>query len=178
MNDQQILSQFHQRSEDAICAAKQHYGAYCRSIALRILNDEADAEEVLNDVLLKAWNTIPPQMPASLRSYLGMLSRQIYIDRWRSRPGEFSLSLDELRDVVSDRCADRTPDALALRDALNGFLRRLRPTDRRIFLQRYWYACSIAQIAELAGLRESAVKMRLKRARDKLRDELQRKELL
>ena len=178
MNDQQILSQFYQRSEDAICAAKQHYGAYCRSIAMRILNDEADAEEVLNDVLLKAWNTIPPQMPASLRSYLGMLSRQISIDRWRSRPGEFSLSLDELRDVVSDRCADRTPDALALRDALNGFLRRLRPTDRRIFLQRYWYACSIAQIAGLAGLRESAVKMRLKRARDKLRDELQRKELL
>ena len=178
MNDQQILSQFHQRSEDAIRAAKQHYGAYCRSIAMRILNDEADAEEVLNDVLLKAWNTIPPQMPASLRSYLGMLSRQISIDRWRSRPGEFSLSLDELRDVVPDSTTGRTPDALALRDALNGFLRRLRPTDRRIFLQRYWYACSIAQIAELAGLRESAVKMRLKRARDKLRDELQRKELL
>ena len=143
---------------------------------MAILNDAGDCAEVENDVLLKAWNTIPPQNPRSLRAYLGMLSRQLAIDRWRGRKGEFALSLEELGEAIPT--TDRAVEQLDLRDALNEFLKSLPRKDRRIFLQRYWYACPIAQIAAEAGLREGAVKMRLSRMRERLRKFLEGKELL
>ena len=176
MDDQMILLQFQLRSEQALVETRTRYGAYCRSIAMAILNDINDSAEVENDVLLKAWNTIPPQNPRSLRSYLGMLSRQLAIDRWRGRKGEFALSLEELGEVIPS--TDRRVEQIDLRDALNDFLRSLPKKDRRIFLQRYWYASPIAQIAAEAGLREGAVKMRLSRMRERLRKYLEGKELL
>ena len=176
MDDQMILLQFQLRSEQALVETRTRYGAYCRGIAMAILNDINDSAEVENDVLLKAWNTIPPQNPRSLRSYLGMLSRQLAIDRWRGRKGEFALSLEELGEVIPS--TDRRVEQLDLRDALNDFLCSLPKKDRRIFLQRYWYACPIAQIAAEAGLREGAVKMRLSRMRERLRKYLEGKELL
>lgn len=176
MDDQMILLQFQLRSEQALVETRTRYGAYCRGIAMAILNDINDSAEVENDVLLKAWNTIPPQNPRSLRSYLGMLSRQLAIDRWRGRKGEFALSLEELGEVIPS--TDRRVEQLDLRDALNDFLRSLPKKDRRIFLQRYWYASPIAQIAAEAGLREGAVKMRLSRMRERLRKYLEGKELL
>ena len=176
MDDQMILLQFQLRSEQALVETRTRYGAYCRGIAMAILNDINDSAEVENDVLLKAWNTIPPQNPRSLRSYLGMLSRQLAMDRWRGRKGEFALSLEELGEVIPS--TDRRVEQLDLRDALNDFLRSLPKKDRRIFLQRYWYASPIAQIAAEAGLREGAVKMRLSRMRERLRKYLEGKELL
>ena len=176
MDDQMILLQFQLRSEQALVETRTRYGAYCRGIAMAILNDINDSAEVENDVLLKAWNTIPPQNPRSLRSYLGMLSRQLAIDRWRGRKGEFALSLEELGEVIPS--TDRHVEQLDLRDALNDFLCSLPKKDRRIFLQRYWYASPIAQIAAEAGLREGAVKMRLSRMRERLRKYLEGKELL
>ena len=176
MDDQMILLQFQLRSEQALVETRTRYGAYCRGIAMAILNDINDSAEVENDVLLKAWNTIPPQNPRSLRSYLGMLSRQLAIDRWRGRKGEFALSLEELGEVIPS--TDRRVEQLDLRDALNDFLCNLTKKDRRIFLQRYWYASPIAQIAAEAGLREGAVKMRLSRMRERLRKYLEGKELL
>ena len=176
MDDQLILLQFQLRSEQALAEARTRYGAYCRSIAMGILNDALDSAEVENDVLLKAWNTIPPQNPKSLRSYLGMLSRQLAIDRWRGRRGEFALSLEELGEAIP--ATDRRVEQLDLRDALDEFLRSLRKKDRRIFLQRYWYACAIAEIAGDSGLSEGAVKMRLSRMRERLRKFLEGKELL
>ena len=175
MDDRQILAQFLSRSEDAITAASARYGSYCRYIAMQILHDEQDAAEVVNDVLLKAWNTIPPQEPASLRSYLGMLARQLSIDRWRGRPGEFAQSLDELQEIAR---GEQLSDDLALRDALNDFVGSLGKTNRRIFLQRYWFACSIAEIAAQSGLSEGSVKMRLKRMREALAKKCEGKELL
>ena len=176
MDDQMILLQFQLRSEQALVETRTRYGAYCRGIAMAILNDINDSAEVENDVLLKAWNTIPPQNPRSLRSYLGMLSRQLAIDRWRGRKGEFALSLEELGEVIPS--TDRRVEQIDLRDALNYFLRSLPKKERRIFLQRYWYASPIAQIAAEAGLREGAVKMRLSRMRERLRKYLEGKELL
>lgn len=75
MNDNQILNLFFERSEMAISETEKKYGRYCYSIAYQILSDEEDVKEVLNDTYLKVWNTIPPQRPSILKSYVGMISR-------------------------------------------------------------------------------------------------------
>lgn len=173
MDDRALIAALHARSEDAIGSIREKYGAYCRYIAGQILADPADVEEVENDVLLKLWRTVPPAEPASLRSYLGMLSRQLAIDKRRSDPkgklaDSFEASLDELADVLPDGSENAIADEVALREALNRFLRQLGEKERHIFLLRYWYACSIREIAKELHMTEGAVKMRLERSRNKL----------
>ena len=61
-----------------------------------------------------------------------------------------------------------------LRDLLNRFLADL-PEDRRnLFIGRYWYFQSIAEIAAQTGFTQSKVKMQLKQSRDELRAYLQK----
>lgn len=71
MEDERIVALYFARSEDALGESEEKYGAYCRSIAYRILRSDADAEECVNDTWLRAWQSIPPAKPESLRHYLG-----------------------------------------------------------------------------------------------------------
>lgn len=183
MEDKQIVELYLTRSESAITETQKKYGRYCRYIAHRILGDEEDADEIVNDTLLKAWRTIPPNSPESLRSYVGMLSRQLSLDRYeeyraQKRGGQVALVLGELAECIPDRdSGEDIGDSLALRHALNRFVRSLPDKAQGVFVRRYWYACSIAEIAEAYGLKESAVTVLLYRTRRKLKEFLRKEEM-
>ena len=107
MEDLQIVQLFWDRKEEAITRAEEKYGRYCTSIAANILSDWSDTEECLNDCMLRAWNSIPPARPGSLKAYLGKIIRNLALDRVESASavkrggGEVSLTLDELSECVS-----------------------------------------------------------------------------
>ena len=84
MEDETIIQLFFQRSERAISATEERYGAYCRGILRNILPEPEDREECLNDVYLKLWNQIPPQRPESLRAFVGSVARNCALDRYRA----------------------------------------------------------------------------------------------
>lgn len=179
MEDSEILELFRNRSEQALEVTERRYGRYVRAIAVNILQNDADAEETVNDTLLKAWNTIPPASPESLASYLGMLCRQIAIDRvrhdrCRKRDAGETLAVEELEECLTDPDSGNPVDALALRDALDRFLRSLPRETRIVFVQRYWYCSSIENIAENLSMGQSRVKMLLLRTRKKLRTFLEK----
>ena len=88
MEDHKIIDLYWARSQQAIVESDQKYGPYCRAIALGILAMREDAEECVNDTWHRAWNTMPPQRPASLRAYLVRLVRNLSIDRWRARKSQ------------------------------------------------------------------------------------------
>ncbi|MBQ3869789.1 MAG: RNA polymerase subunit sigma-70, partial [Clostridia bacterium] len=75
MEDREIIALFFDRDEHAIAETEKKYGRYCKYIASRILFNEQDEEEVINDTYLKVWNTVPPNDPPSLKSYVGMICR-------------------------------------------------------------------------------------------------------
>ena len=66
MNDAEIIELYFARSEDAIRESEKKYAGYCRSISYGIVGSHEDAEECVNDTLLRAWNSIPPNRPACL----------------------------------------------------------------------------------------------------------------
>lgn len=173
MEDHQITLLFWQRNEAAICAARDKYGAYCRSIALAVLGNHEDALECENDTYLAAWNSIPPNNPQSLSTYLGKLTRRIALNRLRSSHaakrggGQAVISLQELGDVVTlnDDVMQRI-EQRELSLQISRFLRKQPDIPRRIFIRRYWYCDSIREIAQSFGFRESRVKMILLRTRD------------
>ena len=174
MNDDQILDLYWARSESAISETEKKYGRYCYSIAYQILSDEEDVKEVLNDTYLKVWNTIPPLRPSILKLYVGMISRQLALNLYekhhtQKRGGQVLLVLDELAECIPDRNSSMDiSEKLALSDVLNRFLWALPQKTRNIFVRRYWYMSSIAEIAKDFSMKESNVTMHLLRTRKKL----------
>ena len=108
MNDDAIVALYWQRDESAITVTQEKYNAYLMKIAWNILNDTGDSEESVNDTYLAAWNSMPPQKPVVLSTYLGKITRRISISLFRKRNadkrkgGEFALSLDEMEEVLTD----------------------------------------------------------------------------
>ena len=182
MEESRILALYFARDEEALQETEKQYGKLCFGIAHRILQSPQDAEECVNDTLLRAWNSIPPASPSSLSAYLATVSRNLALDRYRAqnaekRTGEVLPILDELKDCVSVSEEDAYADTQQITDALNSFLHALPSRARTVFLRRYWYLCPIAEIARDNGMRESAVKMSLLRTREKLKQYLEKEEI-
>jgi RNA polymerase sigma-70 factor (ECF subfamily) len=180
MEDSKILELYFARSEDAIAETDKKYGSYCKYIADRILENEEDSLEVKNDTYLQAWNTIPPKRPEPLKYYLGALCRSIAINRRRAqmrqkRDGNVDMILDELAECIPDpHEKNGFVDGLILRDALNRFVRSLHERTQKAFLLRYWYACTVAEVASELSIKENNAAVLLLRTREKLKEFLEK----
>ena len=182
MEDQKIIELFEARDEEALDVCKKKYDRFCFRIADHILGCREDAEEIVNDTYLKAWNTIPPQKPQSVKAYLGMLARQGALNRVEHRHtekrggGRVEVALAELEECLAGEGSDLA-DQVLLRDALNRFLHTLPQKSRTVMIQRYWYLCSVEEIARSCGMTESNVKVTLHRTRAKLKEFLEKEGL-
>lgn len=181
MEDDAIYTLYFQRNEGAIAATHQKYGSWCRGIAHRILNIKEETEECVSDTYLTAWNNIPPQKPAVFRAWLGKITRNLALDRWRKLTaekrggGETDLALEELSFCVSGSgSVDDTIDSKEIGRVIDLFLSGLSDTQRNIFLRRYWHLSSIREIAESYHMSEGKVRSLLFRLRKKLKDQLER----
>lgn len=185
MDDQKIIDLYWSRSESAISESNQKYGKYCYSIAYNILTNNEDAEECVSDTYMAAWKAMPPQRPSILATFLGKITRNLSIDCWRSRSrykrggGEIILALEELEECVADsQTVEKAYEQKLIALVFNRFLESLQETERQIFLCRYWYLDSIADIANYYGFSNSKVTSMLYRTRKKLRAVLKKEDLL
>lgn len=184
MNDNEILDLYFARSEQAIVQTDHKYGPYCFSIANHILSNPSDAEESVNDTYYTAWKLMPPQRPQRLSTFLGKLTRNLSIDRWRKNTagkrggGETQLLLDELEECVAG-CESPETDLLRkeLATALNRFLYQLPREERSIFILRYYYANPLFEITQKTGLSSNRVKYILKKTRKDLAETLEKEGL-
>ena len=181
MNDASIIEMLCERDERALSEMKQSYDKLCFHIAGGILSQHEDSEECVNDTWLRAWYSMPPQKPSKLSAFLGRITRNLSIDRLKSRNAlrrggtETSASLEELGESIP--ASERTGAAVELSEltaALNRFLKQLDPEARRIFMRRYWYFCKPADIASAFGISEDKVYKSLQRTRAKLKDFLRK----
>ena len=179
MEDKEIVALYFARSESAVAETKRKYGAFCRGIAYRILHDDRDAEECEADTYLKTWESVPPKCPEKLAPYLGAICRRTALDRYDEQKtqkrgsGQTAVLLSELSDCLPDGGSDFT-DRVALKEALNSFLASCPERTRQIFLRRYFYACSVAEIAQALRMKENNVRQVLLRARNKLKQQLEK----
>lgn len=106
MDDKQILDLYWERSEAAISETSKKYGKYCRYIASNILHNDEDSEECVNDTYLRAWNSIPPNRPSVLKTFLGKITRNLSLDRYellnakKRNGGQMSLIFDEIQECI------------------------------------------------------------------------------
>lgn len=181
MTDVEIINLYWNKDQSAINQSQQQYGGYCCAIARSILNSSEDAEECVNDTWLKAWNVIPPQRPNKLSLFFGKITRNLALnkykkDRTQKRGGaEFAFVLDELDECVPSLVSvEQTIADRELEQLVNHFLHQLPERECNIFLLRYWFNKSLAEIGQQLSMKESNVKASLFRSRLKLKNDLEK----
>ncbi len=181
MEDSAIIDLYWARQERALEETAGKYGGYCRSIACNILFSPEDAEECVNDTWLRAWNAMPPQRPKILSAFLGKITRNLSLDRYKHSHaekrggGQLPIALEELGECISGKdCVEEELELRELSRLLDTFLRQLPQRECCIFLRRYWFVESIGEIARRYAMAEGSVKSTLFRTRRKLREYLEK----
>ena len=176
LDDDKIIELYLLRDETAINRTSEKYGSRLRSLAYGIINDRQTAEECENDTYMEAWSTIPPHEPRSyLYAFLARITRHISLNCCRDRARlkrsaylcELSAEMEECIPAPDD--VECRIDDMALSEALNGFLRTLDEEKRNVFIRRYWYLDSIADVSKRYALSQSKVKSMLFRMRSQLK---------
>jgi len=181
LDDNRIVALYLLRDETAISLTAEKYGGRLCALAYGIVNDRQTAEECENDTYMEAWRIIPPHEPRSyLYAFLARITRHISLnccrDRGRLKRSAFICELSaEMEQCIPapDDTACRIDD-MALGEAINGFLGKLGEEKRNVFIRRYWYLDSIADISERYALSESKIKTMLFRCRNQLREQLEK----
>lgn len=179
MEDAQIIELYWARNEQAIRETDAAYGGKLHRLAERIVESREDAEESVSDTYLKTWQTIPPTRPSYFFAYLAKLCRNFAFGKldWNNaakRQGDIVSLTAELELCIPDSRLEIRMEGEELGRMLDDFLAGLNRESRMIFVRRYWYTDSIAQIAARYGISESKVKTRLHRTRAKLYDYLKK----
>ena len=181
MEDKDIIRLYFERSEKAISETALKYGALLSGIAFGILRSREDAEECVSDTYKKAWDSIPPGEPKRLSAYLGKITRNLSLNRYsqltaqKRGGGSRDVALEELEECIpAEGDVQRQVEDAELAELINGFLDRLNRESRIIFMRRYWYFCTVSEIAADMHASESKVKMSLLRTRKKLKQYLEK----
>ena len=157
MDDSKIIDLFYERSEQAIIELSQKYGSVCTKVANNILNDVRDTEECVNDAYLGAWNTIPPQRPNPLLSYVCRIVRNLAIKKYHANT---AAKRNSIYDVALDELENCFPASTSVEDEFNAgevarsidrFLETLDKENRIMFVRRYWHSDSIADLRQYAA---------------------------
>lgn len=181
MEDSAIVDLYWERSERAIDETDRKYGRYCGAIAFNILKNREDSDECVSDTYLKAWYAMPEERPNLLGAFLGKITRNLSLNKWRASRaqkrggGEPEMLLEELEQCVAGGATPAQQlDERETARTIDSFLRTLDRESRVFFVRRYFYADSIAYIANRFGASESKVKSNLMRTRNRLRKYLEK----
>lgn len=184
MEDNEIINLFQARSEQAITELSKKYGAICTKIAENILKNRLDAEECVNDAYLGVWDTVPPQNPSPLLTYVCRIVRNLSIKKYHSntsakRNSFYDTALDELENcIVSGRTIENELSAKELSGLIDTFLGTLDQTSRVMFVKRYWYSEPVSVIAAKMHMSGNSVSVRLSRTRAKFRKFLKKEGII
>lgn len=140
----------------------------CVREARRILRDPEDAEEAVQEAMIRAWrNQASCRTPSTPLPWLVQITRNeaLRLAARRSRRRASEVAEHEPDRLVGDSGLDRTLESVATEQALSV----LRPEDRTLIHLRYVEDLTQGQVAARLGMPEGTVKVRLHRARARLR---------
>lgn len=178
MDDSKIIELFFERSEQAIIELSNKYGFICAKVADNILNHRQDSEECVNDAYLAVWNTVPPQNPDPLLSYVCRIVRNLALKKYHANTAQkrnsiYDVALDEIIDCIpASYSVEDEAAAKEIAGKINSFLETLDRQGRIMFVRRYWHADSIEELAAMFHKSRHYISVRLSRIRKALKQYL------
>ena len=181
MDDKTIVELYLDRDERAILETDRKYGAFCRAVALNLLSVKEDAEECVSEAYHRAWLAVPESRPERFKPWLGKIVRNVALnmierDQATKRSGDrFKALIDEIDECVpSPETVEGAAEDREIAECINGWLRSLPRADRTLFVRRYWYGESVADLAKERGVPAQRVTQKLLRLRRALRRALEK----
>lgn len=170
MDEQQLLSRLRRGDEQALAAVIARFSAYVVTVihnrSRGLLSPE---DELASSTFFALWQSCRTVKAGSIRAWLGSVARNKTVDRLRK--ARMDMPLDEelagtddflLEETVKKEQARQLREAVAL----------LQEPDREI-IRRFYDLCQTApEIAAALDLTPAAVRMRLVRSREAIRNEL------
>jgi len=176
-SDLEIIQKILEEGERALLEVL--YDRYATKVyykCLGILGDKDIAKDLAHDVMIKVFLNIAKFRGTSqFSSWVYSITYNQCMDhiRKRKRIPQESLNTEDFQYLSTEEIEleNKILEDLKLTQ-LERLLDQLKPDDKMILLMRYQDSFSTRQIAEILSISESAVKMRLKRSRDKLAEQL------
>ncbi len=175
IDDHNVIELYFARDERAIGETQTKYGKLCQNIARNILGNAQDAEECVNDAYVGVWNAIPPARPDDLCAFVCRVVRNVSLKRLRAVTRqkcsrELTVSLSELEEILPDEAVSGREGEVSA--AISAFLRQQSEQVRDVFIRKYYFFDSVADIAKRYGFSQSKVKSMLYHTREKLKEHL------
>ena len=176
MNEEKIVNGLRCGDIEALNEAITEFTAYAYAIAFNILGDflpQEDIEETVSDTFVSLWYSREKVRRGKLKAYIGTIARNKARDRLRSiKPAQH---LED--DYPVARCTE--PEAQVLKKEMAVITRDavddMGEPDSEIFKRHYFLYQKVDDIVLDMGMKPSAIKVRLKRGREKLRIALGKK---
>ena len=180
MREEFILRKMRSGDPAGLEMLMDRYIKYVSAVVWNILRGsmpEQDAEEVVSDVFLAAWNQAEDIQPGCAKAWLGAVARNKARTKLRQCGRELPLEEDVLelpQELTPDSIVERQEEQRLVRRAVDS----LGQPDQEIFLRHYYYAQTVSEISHRMGLKESTIKTKLRRGRMRLKTQLLRWEVL
>ena len=168
-SDAALVSRVLEGDLTAYATLMARYRADLGRFAYHMLGDRLDAEEALQDAFLRAYRSLAScAQPDRFGSWLfAILVNRCRTARERRRRRERIVRPELVEDTAA---AGDAADAVAWRDEIRQALGQLAVDQREAFLLRHVEGLSYEEMATVTGARESTLRMRVKRAGDRLRE--------
>jgi RNA polymerase sigma-70 factor, ECF subfamily len=173
--DRQRVHEAEYREAVVVALMRDHGDAIMRFCVARL--GEGLAEEVTQEVFVAAWEGLPKYRPEeSLQAWLFGIARHKCQQTYRNRARRQAIDEEHL-EVIQERAHAQEPTApedkiadAALRTQLHDSLSKLPNEDRILLTLWYWKELPVAEIAEIMGKTEAAIRKRLTRAQRRLKE--------
>lgn len=184
MKDREILALFRQKNPQAIDESRLAYGDACRQLASNLLDNAEEAEAIFETVLKDTAEKLGESGPCNVEAYLIKATHRAALEAYwehsktRGRDCHFHTVADELTECPVPMSNSFTLTSIRRAfQAFEGFFKRLGAEGRDIFICRYFYGDSLAEIARRFGLSETQVEAKLTRMRKRFHRLAEREEM-
>lgn len=172
MRDELILRKMRRGDPAGLEELMDRYIPYVSAVVWNILRHtmrEEDAEEVVSDVFLAAWEQAQDLRSGAVKPWLGSVARHKACNKLRTRGLELPLEEDMLElpgEESPEQKLSRKEEARLVRKAVDS----LGEPDREVFLRHYFLAQTVQEISQIMNMNESTVKTKLRRGRGRLKE--------
>jgi RNA polymerase sigma-70 factor (ECF subfamily) len=170
--DAELLRRISQRDEEAMAVLFDRYAKIVYSVALRVLHDPSEAEDVMQDVLMQVWRGASSFIVGrgSLMGWLAVVARNRAIDVLRRRHPS-----DPVDEVVLPVSVDLAGEAERnrLMEKLRAILQELPQEQQKSLQMAFFEGMTHSEIAEKTGDPLGTVKTRIRLALISIRKALQ-----
>lgn len=177
-SDEEIISLYWARNEEAIVQTDFKYRRYLIKISQNILHNMQDSEECLDDTYIATWNSIPPHRPNVLQAFLAAIMRKAAITKYRSNHSKKRnigavFSMTDYEDFLSDSREQHSwQESAELGQVISDYLRTQTQRTQYIFISRYYFAKPIEQIAKEIGCSTSTVNKEIAKIKQEFKEYL------